>query len=346
MKGLYLPTGYVDMGTILDMDSPFVFGWGARGIGKTYGALKELYQRGETFALMRNTQSELDMLFGSEVGNPFGALNVDEGFNVVAQRMPGNKYLGAFYNGVMDEGVLKAAGKPIGYAFSLSTVGRVRGADFSSIQTVFFDEFIPEQHLKTVKATGDAFLNAYETINRNRELSGSKPLKVVCMANANRVDNDLFYDLGLVTKAYNMQRKHIEIETDVERGYTLINFTQSPIAQAKRNTALYRLTGESSEFYSMAIENDFGYDASLVKSLNLKPFRLLVNIGELDVYEHRDGAGYYVRPAKVVGAGYPSSQRGIKSALYRYGWLHGAWLDGRVTFENVLASVIFERYFT
>lgn len=345
MTALYNGAGYVNMGAVLDLDSPFVFGWGARGIGKTYGALKELYERGKPFALMRNTQSELDMMLGGEVGNPFSTLNNDFGWEVVAERLPGNKYLGAFYNGVKDQGMLKAAGKPIGYVMSLSTVGRVRGADFSEIETIFFDEFIAESHLKTVKNAGDAFLNAYETINRNRELQGREPLKVVCMANANRVDNDIFYELGLVTKAYNMQRKKIEIEQDKQRGVTLINFTSSPIAQAKRETALYKLSGADSDFYNMAIENDFGYDASLVKSLNIKPFRFLANVGELDIYEHRDGAGYYIRPAKHVGAGFPSTERGLKSAKYRYGWLHGAWLDGSITFENVLCSVIFERYF-
>lgn len=262
---LYTSAGWVNMGAVLDMGSPFVFGWGARGIGKTYGALKELYQRGKPFALMRNTQSELDMMLGGEVGNPFGAINNDLGLNVVSERLSNNKYMGAFYNGVKDQGLIKAAGKPVGYIMSLSTIGRVRGADFSDIETIFFDEFIPESHLKAVKHAGEAFLNAYETINRNRELQGRKPLKVVCMANANRVDNDIFYELGLVTKAYNMQRKRVELDTDSERGVTLINFTASPIAQKKKNTALYRLSGEDSEYYSMAIENDFGYDASLVR---------------------------------------------------------------------------------
>ena len=93
--GLYTSAGWVNMGAVLDMGSPFVFGWGARGIGKTYGALSELYKRGERFALMRNTQSESDYLL-SEAGNPFGQINHDTGVHVGAKRI--NKYMGAFYN--------------------------------------------------------------------------------------------------------------------------------------------------------------------------------------------------------------------------------------------------------
>ena len=95
----------------------------------------------------------------------------------------------------------------------------------------------------------------------------------------------------------------------------------------------------------MAIDNSFGYDAARVKSKNLKNYDRLVNIGELDIFQAKDGSGYYVRPAKVVGRDYATTEFGLKAARYHYGWLHGAWLDGRVTFENVLSSILFEKYF-
>jgi hypothetical protein len=345
MAGLYLPTGYVDAEAVLDMGSPFIFGWGGRGIGKTYGMLSELYRRGLCFAYMRNIQNEIDLACSRD-GNVFRPLNEDNGWSVVPERVRGTKYVGAFYNGVEVEGSIEPAGPAIGYGLALSSVARVRGFSLEAVDVVFYDEFIPEAHTRKIQALGDAFYNAYETINRNRELKGRPALKVVCMANANRVDNDLFLEFGLVTKAYDMQRKGIELFTDHERGITLINFAASPISDAKKTTALYRFAGQGSAFSAMALGNDFGYDDSAVKSKSLKPYRKLCNVGEIDIYEHRDGAGYYVRPAKVIGAQYPSTERGLKSAKYRYGWLHGAWLDGSITFENVLSNVLFERYFT
>ena len=340
--GLYTSAGWVNMGAVLDMDSPFVFGWGARGIGKTYGALLELYRRGVKFALMRNTQSESDYLL-SEAGNPFGQINHDTGVHVGAKRI--NKYMGAFYNCVDTGEAFEPAGDVLGYILSLSTIGHVRGAGRFDIDVLFFDEFIPEEHLRNMRGMGEAFLNAIETLGRNRELLGKPPLKVVCMANSNRIDNDIFLELGLVSQAYKMQAGGVERWTDSSRGLTLINFNESPIAQKKKDTALYRLSGSQGRFYEMAIDNSFGYDDARVKSKNLRNYDRLFNIGELDIYQAKDGHGYYVRPAKVVGRDYASTEYGLKSARYHYAWLHGAWLDGRVTFENVLSSILFEKYF-
>lgn len=340
--GLYTPAGWVNMGAVLDMDSPFIFGWGARGIGKTYGALREMYNRPGKFALMRNTQTESDFLL-SATGNPFGQINFDDGLDVVTARI--NKYMGGFYNGVKDGEEMLPAGECVGYILSLSTIGHIRGAGRFGIDTLFFDEFIPEEHLRNMRGMGEAFLNAMETLGRNRELLGEPPLKVVCMANSNRIDNDIFVELGLVSQAYKMQLHGVERWTDSSRGLTLLNFENSPIAQKKKNTALYKLSGPKSRFYGMAIENEFGYDDSRVKSKNLKQYTFMVNIGELDIYRHRDNNTYYVRTAKTPNRDYPSSAFGIKSANRQYGWIHGAWLDGNVIFENVVSSIVFEKYF-
>lgn len=345
VEGLYLPSGYVNCGSVLDLDTPFIFGWGGRGIGKTYGMLKELYSRGYCFAYMRNIQNEIDLACSRD-GNVFRPLNDDYGWAVVPERIRGTKYVGAFYNAEEVEGGLEPVGAPIGYGLALASVARIRGFSLDNVEVVFFDEFIPELHTRKITALGEAFLNAYETINRNRELKGRDPLKVVCMANANRVDNDLFLEFGLVTRAYEMQKKRLDFWQDKERGITLINFAESPISKAKKNTALYRFAGSDSDFSAMALSNEFGYDDRFIQSRNLKPYKKLCNVGEIDIYQHRDGAGYYVRPAKQINSQYDCTERGLKSARYHYGWLNGAWLDGSIYFENVLSNVLFERYFT
>jgi hypothetical protein len=42
MKKLYLDNGYVNMDYLMDLPYPFIIVCGARGTGKTYGALKKV----------------------------------------------------------------------------------------------------------------------------------------------------------------------------------------------------------------------------------------------------------------------------------------------------------------
>ena len=74
------------------------------------------------------------------------------------------------------------------------------------MQLWIFDEFIPERHERPIKNEGAAFLNAYETMNRNRELQGYKPIQTLCLANANDLGNPIFMELGLVSRAMRMQQ--------------------------------------------------------------------------------------------------------------------------------------------
>ena len=279
---LYDDNGYLNVPALLKTGVPFIFCWGGRATGKTYGALKEAVNSGVKFGLMRRTQAQLDLISKPEF-SPFKPLNKDMGWNI--RIVPLSKYNGGIYNTNEADTKQTPEGPPIGYTFALSTIANTRGFDGSEIELLIYDEFIPEPHARPIKEEHEAFLNAYETINRNRELQGRKPLQVLCLANANTLANPLFLGLGLVAKAERMYRTGQEYSIDSKRGFALVNLCRSAISELKRETALYRFTGDNS-FSKMALSNDFSgeEERGRIGAKPLVEYRPVVQIGELCIY--------------------------------------------------------------
>lgn len=336
---LYDENGYVNIRAILNQHQPFNFVWGGRGTGKTYGALSAMIEDGKRFMLMRRTQTQLDLISKPEF-SPFKSINQDKGYNVGI--VPLSKYNGGIYNlQEVEGGKLVPSGPPIGYTCALSTVTNIRGFDASDVEVLIYDEFIPEAHSKPIKGESDAFLNAYETINRNRELTGRPPLQVICLANANRLGNPLFIGLGLLAKAESMSKNGQEFSIVGNRGVCLVNLCKSDISERKRNTALYKFTGDS-EFSKMALSNKFAGedDVSIIGSRPLKEYVPLVTIGDICIYRHKAGGSYHISThvsgsPTAYGVGEMERQRFKKS----YFWLWREYMGNHITFESRLCEI-------
>lgn len=93
-----------------------------------------------------------------------------------------------------------------GIAMSLSRVAKIRGFNGSDFMDLVFDEFIPERIVVKRKNEGEAFLNAYTTINGNRELKGRAPLKAWLLANANDFESPILSALELTGAVEKMAR--------------------------------------------------------------------------------------------------------------------------------------------
>lgn len=196
---LYDENGYLNVKSVRDLGVPFNFVIGGRGTGKTYGFLSDVLDRGEQFILMRRTQTQVDLIKKPDF-SPFNSICRDRGLHLGYGQI--TKYNSAVYKQQQDtDGEWINSGSPIGYTAALSTISSMRGFDASSVSVLVYDEFIPERHEKAIKNEASAFLNAYETINRNRELTGHKPLTAILLANSNDISNPLFIELGLVDKA-------------------------------------------------------------------------------------------------------------------------------------------------
>ena len=333
---IYDSSGYVNVRGILDEGYPFNFLVGGRGTGKTYTTLKVAREDERLFMLMRRTQSQADLISKPEF-SVFKPLNEDLRWNVMVKSI--SKYNSMFYT---DDGETI---HPVGYTCALSTISNMRGFDASDIQLLIYDEFIPEKHERLLKNEADALFNAYETINRNREIIGVAPIQMVCLANANDITNPVFESLKLIRIADRMQKGNTDRWTDDRRGIQLIMLHRSPISRKKANTALYNLT-EGTDFASMAIDNDFNVNRQHVRPRPLSEYVPVCSIGELCIYRHKSENRIYATThlSGVFNRKYSLSEsdRLHYQRIYRVHW--DMYIGNKLDFEDVLSEKLFLKY--
>lgn len=341
-KKLYLPNGYFDFRYVRSLGLPFNFCIGGRGTGKTYGALKSMLDDDEKFMFMRRTQTQTDLINKPEF-SPFKAICADIDREIVSA--PITKYNSGFYNGEEQDGKIVPVGAALGYSAALSTISNIRGFDASDCKVMIYDEFIPERHERPLKNEASAFFNAYETINRNRELKGKPALQAFCLANANSADNPIFMELNLVNRVQRMQMTGEDTYIDRARGIGIFLLSNTAISAAKQDTALYRLTA-GSEFAAMALQNRFAdYDTSGINSRSLREYRPIVFVGELGIYEHKNRREYYVCAVKHGGAPeYSTGEADLQRFRQRYSWIVSVYYGCEMVFSDFMAERLLTKY--
>lgn len=332
--GLYLDSGYVNMGSIIsDKLHPFAFVWGGRGTGKTYGAIEFLIAHDIKFMFMRRTQAQLDMVNKPTFSPLNPVLQNHPDWHIVLDSVSDKNY-GFFW--------ARDDGKPdkdrmLGFTAALSTLSNLRGfSGTDKADVLLFDEFIPESHERPIKNECDALLNAYETVNRNRELLGRPALKMVCLANSNQLTNPIFEGLGLTKKVRAMRKRRAEVSYDDKRGIALYALDNSPISLKKRDTALYRLAGIKSKFSEMALDNEYNWDTgSRIMSRPLNEYTPVVSVGRWCLYMHKSRNEYYAcmhvsgSPAK-----YQDSAEDKQRFIRTFDWVWTEYLRNTIIFED------------
>lgn len=326
---LYLDSGYLNMPEVIKNTTDWIFVFGGRGVGKTYGALKYVLDNNIQFFYLRRLQTQIDEIKKPKK-NPFNKINTDLGYNVQV-KPDGKTSINFVQNGLI-----------VGSGAALSTIANIRGFDASDIDIIIFDEFIPEKQESPIRGEADALFNAYETINRNRELLGKPPVKLLCLANANAIDCPVFIALQLVLKVEKMKRNKIKV-LKVGQDITLVNMEDSPIAEQKQNTILYRVT-RNTDFAKMALNNNFAYnDFDNIDSVKIKGLKALVTVGEITIYKSEDC--YYISLHRSGDPDqYGTSDRELLSFQHKYWRLYNRYIDGKVKFENYLCKALFLKY--
>ena len=331
---LYLPGGWLNVEKINAMKYPFIFVYGGRGIGKTFGEADIIAGpgRGKTLFL-RRTKTEYDIVTSKEM-NTFSDYNVETGHNLQFDNQKGFA-------------LIKEGSEDVGLCAALSTFSNLRGGGFEQfgVDYLLYDEFIPERHKSKIRNEADVLMNIYETINRNRELKGHDPLRLRCFANSNDIRNPIFVGLNLVSMAEKMLKRDAEIQIDQDRGVVLIDCRKSPISKRKSETALYRLSA-GSDFFNMAIKNEFNSGLFPSTPRRLIEYRPIVSVGEIGIYQHKSRKSIYVSSAlSHTAPKYTASDTQLEMFRLRFAYLYDRFYEGGIEFESNISQLLFMTYF-
>ena len=267
---------------------------------------------------MRLTQTEIDQSATID-DNPYKTINRDKNIDV-AFESAGKKQFAIFdrVHSFDESGKDTVEKTALGIGAALSALGTLRGADFNDVTELYFDEFIPvESVVKTpvIKRAGKLFKNAYETMNRNRELFGQPPIRCYFTANAFSLDSDILFSFKLVDTLQYMQQKGQRRYTDKQRDIYIELCDAPEVSAAKMQTALYKALGADDEFVKMAISNEFSdYVLTLLKKVPIIEYRPIASYKNVTIYAHKsDGTLYAAKRKDSVpdGCAFDESSRGI-----------------------------------
>lgn len=332
MGKLYTADGWVNWEYIMEQQESIISVVGARGTGKTYGCFRWLIEHRKRFIYLRRLKSQLDEC-KKETGNPFKKLNTDYGYNINPFTSGGT----VVFTYGDKTGDIAAVG------VALSVVANVRGIDFSDYDYIVFDEFISSDGERPIKNEFAAFLNFYETVNRNRELSGDPAVKCIMLGNANRLSNPFFTGWHCMKRVLNMIRGNQYVWRSEDHTRMIILLLGSPISAKKQETVLYK--NANNDFLSMALDNAFRTDATRIKSEPLIEYTHLVSVGEIGIYEHKSERKYYVSSTVSVPF-YECFGIGLRMFQQDYYMLRVYYMLNKiVVFESFECELLFREVF-
>lgn len=330
MAKVYDNNGWVNWDYLINQGSAFTMVVGARGVGKTYGLMKYCLERGRKFIYLRRLKSQLDQC-ANNAGNPFKKLNTDLSRNIKPKGTQGGV--------LFDEN-----GEVVALGVALSTVANVRGFDYSDYDMIIFDEAVASDGERPIPHEFNAFLNFYETVNRNRELSGDKPVQAVLLGNANRLTNPYYSGWHFMKTALNMIHGNQMIWRSGDGSRLMVLLLGSKISDQKANTVLYK--NASDGFITMALDNAFRTDGTNIRSMPIREFNHVVSVGEIGIYRHKSERLYYVSSLTQKGSFYDSYGMGLKMFQQDYWNLRILYMVNKIVyFESYECELIFREFF-
>lgn len=333
MGKIYDTAGWVNWDYIMDQPESIISVVGARGTGKTYGLFKWMTEHREKFIYLRRLKSQLEECRKDD-GNPFRKLNQDHGLNI--RPFPSGGSVLFRYD---DKNGAAAA---VGVA--LSVVANVRGVDYSDINYIVFDEFIASDGERPIKNEFQAFLNFYETVNRNRELEGKPAVKAILLGNANKIANPYFSGWHCMKRVLKMIAGDQMVWRSDDHSRMIILLLNSPVSARKSETVLYR--NANNDFIQMALDNAFRTDETIIKSEPLKEFTHIVSVGEIGIYRHKAERRYYVSATTYKTPYYDAFGIGLKMFQQDYYMLRVYYMVNKnVSFESFELELIFRELY-
>ena len=333
MAKIYTEQGWVNWEYIMQQPESIISVVGARGVGKTYGLFKYLIENKKRFIYVRRLKSQLEQC-GKVEGNPFKKLNIDLGMNILPYPSGGSI---TFRDG-------EKTGEIIAVGVALSVVANLRGIDFSDYDYIVFDEFIASDGERPIKNEFAAFLNFYETVNRNRELVGDRAVKCFMLGNANTLINPYFSAWHFMKTALRMIAGKQMVWRSADKTRMVILLIDSPISSQKRDTVLYKNAGQ--DFITMALDNAFMTDETNIRSEPLSEYIHMVSVGEIGIYKHKTERKYYVSSTQYPSPYYDSFGISLKMFQQDFYMMRVHYMVSKnVWFESFELEIIFRELF-
>lgn len=343
MKDLYLPEGWLNFDYIKEKTAWLIVIIGKRQVGKTYGCLKTMLKYDINHILLRRTTAELETISASPDLNPYKVFEPDFKTGLFKS----SKRLCRICDYITDEEGKAAPAYQRGIATSLAEIAHIRGFNGSGFTDLVFDEFIPEKGVITRKSEGEAFLNAYTTINGNRELSGGPPLRAWLLANTNNINSPILEALNLTDDILYMRRKGKE-ELLSESGVYILQPMSEKVTQLRKETALMKQISKKSDFYGMAMENEWSYDDSpYIKTMPLKNLTPVWSYDD-SIYCWQMPEGFYLcRAAGKIPyhARYDSSRTSREKLAMDFNVLKQYYYAGMMLFSDLRVLSLFKSIF-
>lgn len=226
--------------------------------------------------------------------------------------------------------------KILGYLMALSTFHNARGLSYEDVVDITWDEFIPEEGTVVKKNQGIIYLNMYESVNRNRELEGSAPVRMTFLSNTNDIYSDVLEDLGV---SQIIEKMSINNESKYINDDIWIEFLESePFTEAKAQTLLYRLANNY-KFKEMALNNNFSNSFALIRpNVNLKNAKGLLTLSQkYTLVQLSDGHLYYKLGVwkNLINYDMENDQEAL---LYRHMFfqkLRKHYINGNIFFDSI-----------
>lgn len=319
-------------------DAVIIVAYSRRGVGKTYGALYGAYKNDIPIVYIKRTIEDINLICsGTELfdTSPYVPINRDHGTNIKPKKIANG--IGAFYNFNSDN---EPVGAPVAYAVALSAIKNIKGIDLSFCGYMIFDEFIPQiSENRVLHTEGEAVMDVYATVARDREKRGKDPLKLFLFANAENIYCPVISELQILDDIANLAISGKSIYYNWERGILIHHVTEIELTESEKGAmykAMYGTKWFRKSYCGEFSKNDF----SNVSKKVLKKFTPLMQIHyqESDFYIYQKDIEYYVCKIKSNRAPIKmdlNKDNDVRKFYCRYCIdIQDACMDGHVKFSD------------